>query len=350
MTHIDAPAHRKPLPLVEVPDLWPMVRPLIETLPSKAGEVATTDGPVKLTLYSDSEHLRAFFSCNFGTPVNTASSTDNAIIIAIASDSDPSVPGLKPGMRYVDPERRLVVSLGNEYYGNVKVSVRGLCSAAIARRGKGGFLHGASMSLRGSGMVVSGVSGAGKTTITRALMTLCPGDIQIINDDWGWADQDSRLILFTGEPHLHMKYRSVHAIAPQLALSTELYPSENYTGDINDPHARLLIPRSEVFNGAAAAVCPFDALVVVTRDESESVYVRDLSPDDIDLLEAAEYSAFYDRHERFMDGSLLLLNEEDLRRERARFSRLLERIPAVHVNNVGSPTAVAEQLLARLGI
>lgn len=350
MTHMDIPAHRRPLPLVEVPELWPMMRPLLETLPSESGAVATSDCPVKLALYSDSTHLRAFFARNFGALVDVVTPTDNAIIVALACDSFPSVPALEPGWRYVDPERRLIVSLGNEYYGNVKVSVRGLCSAAVARKGKGGFLHGASMSVRGTGIVVSGVSGAGKTTITRALMSLCPGDIRIINDDWGWADQDSRSIIFTGEPHLHMKYRSVHAIAPQLAPSPELYASENYAGDFNDPHARLLISRDEVFTGAATTACPFDALVVVTRNESEPAYVRDLSLDDLPLLEAAEYSAFYDRHECFMDGSLLLLDNEDLRRERARFSRLLGQIPTMHLNNVGSPDAVAEQLLARLGV
>jgi hypothetical protein len=351
MIHMDPPGHRKPLPLVEVPELWDMVRAISATIPAEDGRVAISEGSIGVRLLSDSAHLRAFFSGNFGrSPSNSSASEPDATILALRGTAIPDLPTLRAGERYIDPDRSLIVSLGSEYYGNVKVSVRGLCSSAVARRRQGGFVHGASMAVRGSGIVISGVSGAGKTTITRALMSLCPDGVRIINDDWGWADQDSGTIVFTGEPRLHMKYRSVHAIAPQLAPSPGSHLSENYEGDFNDPHARLLIARDEVFAGAVKDTSSFDAFVVVTRDPSKPAFARALNAGDIDLLEAAEYSDFYGRHERFMDGSLLLVDERDRRRERARFERLLANIPGTLVNNVGPPADVARQLLAHLGL
>lgn len=341
-----------PLPLVEVSDLWEMVRPVISAIPTADGEVAISDGAVALKLHSDSTHLRTFFSRNFGrTACEPATPIAEAAIIALSKPTHPGLPALRSGHRYIDRDRSLIVSLGSEYYGNVKVSVRGLCSSAVARRGRGGgFIHGASMAIGNTGLVISGVSGAGKTTLTRALMSLRPGTVRIINDDWGWADQDSGKIAFTGEPHLHMKYRSVQAVAPELGPSPSNYLSENFEGDTNDPHARLLIARHEVFAGAVCDMCDFSAFVVVTRDASKPPQVRALDSRDIDLLEAAEYSEFYGRHERFMDGSLLLVDNQDCRRERERFARLLDKVPSMLVNNTGFPDAVAEQVLAHLGL
>jgi hypothetical protein len=352
MIHMDPPINRKPLPLVEVPNLQDMIRSRLRMIPTEDGCVATSGGGFGVQLTSDSAHLRAFFAGNFGrnskgaSPIGQAEAT----IVALSRATVPELPSLRAGKRYIDPDRTLIVSLGSEYYGNVKVSIRGLCSSAVARRGQGGFVHGASMVVRGSGIVISGISGAGKTTITRALMSLCRGDVHIINDDWGWADQDSGTIVFTGEPRLHMKYRSVHTIAPELAPLPSSYLSENYEGDFNNPHARLLIARDEVFGAAVKDISSFDAFIVVTRNLSKPAFARSLDARDIDQLEAAEYSDFYGRHERFMDGSLLLVDERDRIRERVRFERLLAKVPGTLVNNVGPPSDVARRLLAHLGL
>lgn len=349
--HLDPPEHRKPLPLVEMPDLEDLIRPGLDGIKSIVGRVATPTADLKIRLYSDSEHLRQFFAYNWrGGDQEEPSSGDDAVIVALRGGSDVGIPAIAPGVRYIDPERRLIVSVGSEYYGNIKVSVRGLCSSAISRLGRGGFLHGASMILGNAGLVVAGVSGAGKTTITRALLELYPGEVRIINDDWGWADQDSATIAFTGEPRLHMKYRSVHTIAPHLALSPDHYPSENFHGDLSDPHARLLIPRDEVFSAAVADFSSFDTLVMVIRDASSAKLVQEMPDGAIDILEASEYSDFYGRNERFMDGSLLILDDNDLQSERRRFARLLHKIPAVLVNNVADPALVTRELARYLGL
>jgi len=163
----------------------------------------------------------------------------------------------------------------------------------------------------------------------------------MVNDDWGWADPDLRLLRYTGEPNLHMKYRSVKTIAPNLQISPAQFPSENFEGDAENPHARLLIPRDLVFDGAIVEVAKFDVYVVVIRDKSKPFFHRRLYADDVSILEKAEFSAFYQRNERFLDGSLLLLSEGDLVAERARFRRLLSQVPSLLINNVSTPTELA---------
>lgn len=347
MNHIDPALERRALPLRELSNLRDIVKPALVRTEVEHGRVRTNDGYVSVSLYSDSEHLRAFFLANWGCRSTTGPELGHAEIIALR-DSEIVDGKLEAGFRYVDTQRSVVASVENEYYGNVKISVRGLCSASMRSR-PGGFLHGASMTVGGIGIVVAGASGAGKTTSTRALIAARPDDVRIINDDWGWADQDSRSIVFTGEPNLHMKYRSVQTIAPALRISPELQLSENYQGDPSDPHARLLIPRDHVFGPNLQNAATFDAFVLITRDHSQPFFTRPLVPADVALLEVAEYSAFYQRNERFLDGSLLLLDEGDIDVERARFGRLLDRVPSLLVNNVSTPERVAEAILGHLG-
>ncbi len=354
LIHIDPTEHRKPLPLVELANLEALIQPTLEQIEPENGSVATFSANIKVKLYSDSAHLRQFFAHNWGkTLTSNETSLGDVCVVALRSDLVDGAPEILPGRRYVDPERRIIVSVGSEYYGNVKVSVRGLCSSLVRRKNCGGFLHGASMNVDGAGIVVCGTSGAGKTTATRALMDFYPDGIRIINDDWGWADHETATIAFTGEPRIHMKYRSVRAIAPHLRPSPACYLSENFEGNEEDPHARLLIRREEVFESGVSDSSSFDGLIVILRDESKAFFTRPMEVSDLDLLEIAEYSAFYDRHERFMDGSLLLVDQADLDSERHRFRLLLENIPAVLVNNVASPRRIAQELqlqLDRLGV
>lgn len=345
--HIDPADSRRPLPLKEELDLDQLVEPLRQILRPERGTIAVGHGHFGITLFSDSPHLQEFFIGNWGNPTPEGPTVCEATIVAMRGESVPGAPQLRAGVRFVNPGRSLIVSAGNEYYGNIKISVRGLCSAAVHRIG-GGFLHGASLSVGETGIVIGGASGAGKTTTTRALFDLYPGDVRMINDDWGWADSDRRMLRYTGEPNLHMKYRSVRTIAPTLAISPDLHLSENYEGDADNPHARLLIPRDLVFNGVVAESARFGAYVVVVRDKGKPFFCRQLDPDDVSILEAAEYSAFYQRHERFLDGSLLLLSDADLDAERRRFRRLLSQVPSLLVNNVSTPTELANAVWGQI--
>jgi len=339
--HMDVATHRLALPLIELAGLEALVEPVCSRLDGVRASIHAGNAAVKISLHSDSAHLREFFSANWGGACDGPTFCSPATIVALCATKIPSAPQLLPGARYVNPSRTMIASVDNEYYGNVKISVRGLCSAASRKVETGGFLHGTALVRENAGFVICGASGSGKTTTTRALFELRPGEFRVVNDDWGWADHEARLLKFTGEPNLHMKYRSVRTIAPELTLSPATFPSENYSGDTEDPHARLLIPRRKVFNDAVADAAFFSGLVVIMRDASKPFFVRRLTADDVNLLEVAEYSTFYQRHERFLDGSLLLLDDADLRAERERFKRLLTQVPSVLINNVSTPADAA---------
>lgn len=169
MIHFDPIEHRKPLPLVERESLSSLLEPIMAQLTPVRGMVRTGDRPISVELYTDSAHLERFFRGNWGAPADSLRGTIDAAIVAMC-DTPANARWLEPGVRYVNGERTLIACAGSEYYGNIKVSVRGLCSAIAAQRGCGGFLHGASMTLDGLGVVICGASGAGKTTLTRALL------------------------------------------------------------------------------------------------------------------------------------------------------------------------------------
>lgn len=336
------------MPLVECRDLEDILAPACAGLKGTSGSVAVPGGCFGVTLYTDSAHLREFFVANWGGHHRSPILQPELMIVALSGRGATSLGELEPGVRHVNVARTMIASVGNEYYGNIKISVRGLCSAAARAMRRGGFLHGASMVLDGTGLVIGGTSGAGKTTITKVLLDSLPGAVRVVNDDWGWADHEQRSLQFTGEPYLHMKYRSVRTLAPGLALTPDRYTSENYGGDASDPHARLLIPRDVVFAGATVDAAIFGAYVVLQRDTSRPFFARTLGPDDVGLLEVAEYSAFYERHERFLDGSLLLISDADVDAERQRFRELLSRVPSLLVNNVGTPAEAARAVVAHV--
>src|SRR5580765_6583051 len=115
MIHMDPPGHRKPLPLVEVPELWDMVRSIATTIEGEDGSVVTSEGRIALRLLSDSSHLRAFFSGNFGhSPSGAPPTQAEATIVALSETGIPGLPTLRLGERYIDPDRTLIVSLGSE--------------------------------------------------------------------------------------------------------------------------------------------------------------------------------------------------------------------------------------------
>jgi phosphoserine phosphatase len=85
--------------------------------------------------------------------------------------------------------------------------------------------------------------------------------------------------------------------------------------------------------------------VVLFRDPEKPHVVRRLTTNDLQRIEKGTYSEFYQRRERFLDGSLFLPSQRDVRKHRAKLEQLTESVSAWVVNNVGSPTETARQIL-----
>jgi hypothetical protein len=191
-----------------------------------------------------------------------------------------------------------------------------------------------------------GASGAGKTTITAALKRELGLPLRIVNDDWGVLNIPSSIASYTGEKALHMKYRSVRAVAPGVDPNPSRFASENFEGDVDDPHARLLIAREMVFgDGGVADQTKIDRVVLLSRSEDSRPTFRRIGPADIPNIEAGSYSSFYRREEPFFNGSLFLTDGAQIDRCRQDFERLADTIPFFLVENGGEPEGVAEMIL-----
>jgi len=332
-----------PIKQLVLPRNIPFVGDFIE----KQISIPTAGGAqIIIALRTDSDHLSKFFSLNW--PVNNLSEKPTATITALKGSAESY--GLSEefnGSRWFCPETKQVWMFGNEFYGNIKITVRGLCSELAPNEEM--FLHGCSMTIDGRGVVLSGVSDAGKTTLTVALRKILGPRAQVVNDDWGPFSLDEGWLQFTGEPYLHMKYPSVHALLPNLEINPSSHPSENFYGNIDDPHSRLLITPQQVFGGdGLQSRAKLRLFVVVIRDHDMPTGISHLSLQDMPLLEQGKYSSFYDKTELFLNGSLFITDKTRQDRERNRHQVLIKNFPCVLANNVVAPEKTAEQILIEL--
>ena len=238
--------------------------------------------------------------------------------------------------RIVGRNRRISAITGGEFYSNAKVMIRGLCSAIAAQRGASGFMHGASMSIHDKGVVITGASGSGKTTATGEMISRFPNSAKIINDDWGWAAPGETGIQFTGEQAIHIKKSSIESLFGMSRPTLQIDLAENFYHNENSNSARILAPRNELFKNISADYSHFDFLFVLTRENSMPFYARKMTKDDLHVIEQAEFSKFYQSKEKFMDGSLLILNHDEYLLQKMKFLSIIEKTNCVHINNTGS--------------
>lgn len=343
--HCDPLEKQIPLPIKQ--RNLPLEKLSINSCIERRISIPTAGGKkIVLSLRTDSEHLAKFFAMNW--PADMSSGKPDAIITALKESAVfYGLPQELNESRWFSPKKGQVWMFGNEFYGNIKITVRGLCSEVAPPEQM--FLHGCSLAIDGCGVVLSGASGAGKTTLTAALRRTLGSRVKVVNDDWGPCSIIDGQMQFTGEPHLHMKYPSVRALAPQLKISPASHPSENFNGDINDPRARLLIPPDQVFRqNELQDKASLRLFIVVIRDQKMPPGLQYLSEQNVKLLEQGTYSQFYNRTERFLNGSLFIIGRTRQERERERHRILLKDFPCILVNNIAVPEETAELILTEL--
>lgn len=303
-------------------------------------------GSIRIDLLTDSEHLQEFFEGNWHRDDESAP-VHGSICALRGSAADYGLDERLDFARWCLTPQSKVWMFGSEYYGNIKITVRGLCSEVAGPDDS--FIHGCALCVDSHGVILSGVSGAGKTTVTSALRKLCNGTIRIVNDDWGGLSLTTGQVRFTGEASLHMKYPSVKSLAPHLDPCPETYLSENFLGDAYDPHARLLIRPEEVFGTHGLALeAHLACFVFLIRDTAAPPELRRLDERDIDVLERGRQSAFYDRSEFFMNGSLFLTSEDQWARHRQQMLELLGRYPCYLLNNSGTAEEAGHSIIGIL--
>ena len=228
-----------------------------------------------------------------------------------------------------------------------KVCVRGICSAVS--RDDTLFMHGCSLSVGAGrdrrGVVITGSSGAGKTTLVAGLLRHPEYSVTVLNDDWGAISLSRGDSVSTGERMLHMKTASVLALRPGFFTSA---PAGSYSPDLSerDRAGRMLVSPETVYGTTwSNSGTMVDHVAVVVREPADWLPpVRDSetaaalgSRGDVGLIH---------HHEAFFNGSLILTTEDDELREQRRYGQLLDRTAVSWINNCSSPDALVDTFVS----
>jgi CobW/HypB/UreG, nucleotide-binding domain len=298
-------------------------------------------GRIVVAFVSDSARLSRMFAANWA-PAGTDQEPDATLYALGRPACGYGLDGSWDGARWWSRDQRMMVVFGFGSYRLAKVCVRGICSAVSGDDIL--FLHGCALSVGAGadsrGVVITGGSGAGKTTLVARLLRHPRYSIAVLNDDWGAISLSSGKSVSTGERMLHMKSSSVLALRPGFFTSA---PAGSYSRDLSEPDwsARILVSPASVYGAAwnpAAMVAEHVAVVV---REPAGWLPPGRGGGAVMALEGEGGPGFAHHHEVFFNGSLILMTEDDKLREERRYRRLLDRTTVSWVNNCGTPDTLA---------
>ncbi len=311
-----------------------------------AASIGGPAGRLTVAFVSDSAVLSRMFAANWG-PASPDQAPDATLYALTRPARGYGLDGSWDGVRWWSREQRAMVVFGFGSYRLAKICVRGMCSAVT---GDGLlFLHGCALSVGAGtarrGVVITGSSGAGKTTLVAGVLRHPELAAAVLNDDWGGISLGTGEVASTGEQLLHMKASSVLALRPDFFTSA---PPGSYWPDRSDRGqvARLLVAPGSVY-GSAWRTSPMVAgqVIVVVR---EPPGWRPPRPDGetVRALESVGEAGSAHHHEAFFNGSLILTGEADKGREERRYQRLLNRTTVTWLNNCGSPETLLRDFIS----
>jgi len=249
--------------------------------------------------------------------------------------------------RWWSRDEKTMVVFGFGSYRLAKVCVRGICSAVSGDDIL--FLHGCALSLgagrRRRGVVITGSSGAGKTTLAASLLRHPEYAVAVLNDDWGAISLSSGTSVGTGERMLHMKSGSALALRPGFFTSA---PGGSYSRDLSEPDrtARILARPESVYGTAWSNTATVVEHVAVIVRESPGWAPPGRPGEAVRALESGGDLCCAQHHEAFFNGSLILTTAADKLREERHYRRLLDRATVSWVNNCGTPEMLTENFIS----
>lgn len=299
--------------------------------------VGMPGGRVLVAFVSDSARLSGMFAANWAQA--DGSLEPDATLYALTRPARSyGLDGTWDRARWWSRDHKTMVVFGFGSYRLVKVCVRGICSAVSGDDIL--FLHGCLLSVGAGtdkrGVVITGSSGAGKTTLVAGLLRQPRYPITVLNDDWGAVSLSSGSSVSTREKMLHMKSRSVLALRPGFFASA---PPGSYSRDLSEPDrsARVLVPPEGVYGTAwSTAATVIKHVAVVVREPAGWPPPAQGSAA-VAALESEGGAGSVHHHEAFFNGSLILTAEDEKLREERRYRRLLDRTEISWVNNCGTP-------------
>jgi hypothetical protein len=302
--------------------------------------VGVPGGRIVLAFVSDSARLSRMFAANWA-PARTGQQPDATLCMLARPACGYGLDGRWDQARWWSREHKMMLVFGSGSYRLAKVCVRGICSAVSGEDTV--FVHGCALSVGAGpgrrGVVITGGSGAGKTTLVAGLLRHPEYQVAVLNDDWGAVSLARGDSVSTGERMLHMKTGSVLALRPGFFTGAA---AGSYARDLSerDRAARMLVSPESVYGPAwSIAATVVDQVAVVVREPADwRPPARD--GETVRALESEGGAALIHHHEAFFNGSLILTAEQDKLREERRYRQLLSRTTVSWINNCSTPEAL----------
>jgi predicted ATPase len=310
--------------------------------------LASISGPagrIVVAFVSDSARLSRMFAANWAA-AGTSQQPDATLYALARPACGYGLDGGWDGARWWSREHKMMLVFGFGPYRLAKVCIRGICSAVSGDDTV--FMHGCTLSVGTGpgrqGVVITGSSGAGKTTLVAGLLRHREYSVAVLNDDWGAVSLARGDSASTGERMLHMKTGSVLALRPGFFAGA---PASSYSRDLSerDRSARMLVSPESVYGPAwSTTATVVDQVAVVVREPADwRPPGRD--GETVRALESEGDAALIHHHEAFFNGSLILTAEQDKLREERRYRRLLDRATVSWINNCSTPGALVDNFI-----
>ncbi len=310
--------------------------------------VCVPGGRIVLAFVSDSSLLSRMFAANWA--LAEVSEEADAVLYALARPA--SCYGLDrrwDKARWWSRDQKMMAVFGFGSYRLVKVCVRGICSAVSADDVL--FMHGCALSVGAGtsrqGVVITGSSGAGKTTLVAELLRHPEYQVAVLNDDWGALSLSRGDLVSTGERMLHMKKGSVLALRPGFFTSA---PAGSYSIDLSEQNqsARMLVSPQSVYGTAwSNSAMTVDHVAVVVREPADWL-PPGREKEALAVLESEGDGGLVHHHEAFFNGSLILTSEHDKLREEQRYKKLIDRTTVSWINNCSTPEALISNFMSAI--
>lgn len=259
-------------------------------------------GQIVVALVSDSARLGRMFAANWA-PAGTGREPDATLYALARPASWYGLDGRWDRARWWSRAHKMMVVFGSGSYRLAKVCVRGMCSAVSGDDTL--FLHGCALSVGAGtdrrGVVITGGSGAGKTTLVAGLLRHQEFPVTVLNDDWGAVSLTSGSSVSTGEQMLHMKSSSVLALRPGFFATA---PTDSYARDASEPDraARVLVSPERVYGEAWDTTATVVEHVAVIVREPPGWRPPVQAGEAARVLESMPGPGFARHHEAFFKG------------------------------------------------
>ena len=299
--------------------------------------VRVPGGRLVVAFLSDSARLSRMFAANWAQ-AGMDQEPDATLYALTQPARSYGLDGRWDEARWWSRDQKIMVVFGFGPYRLTKVCVRGMCSAVSEDDIL--FMHGCAVSLGAGagrrGVIITGSSGAGKTTLVAGLLRHPEYSMAVLNDDWGAISLSSGYSVSTGERMLHMKSSSVLALRPGFFASA---PAASYSPDLSEPDrdARMLVSPGSVYGPAWSTSSMVAQHVAVVVRESPDWRPPGRGGESVRELESEGGAGSAHHHEAFFNGSLILIQEDDKLREESHYRRLLDRTTVSWLNNCATP-------------